>query len=168
MASFCIIDKYEEGVGHSRNSSSSSVSTSPSERDIAAFNSWEGETVLDRARKLIGQLAEEGPLPVDGRGRLKMTLYVISDMRDTSEFRRLPRTEINIWDCVQQGLKELEAMEEPWAVALDWRRWTKGEVRLQDFWLLTKGSGVERPMDARIGNSVVFRIYNGLDRYQEE
>ena len=81
---FRVIDDYEEGAGHSRNSSSSSVPTSPTERDRMAFNSWVGETILERARKLLRQLARKGPLPVNGV--LRQTLDVMADMRETSEF----------------------------------------------------------------------------------
>ena len=159
------MDSYEEGTRHSRNSSSSSVPTSTTERDRVAFASWEGETVLDRARKLLGQLAKGGPLPVDGL--LKRTLDVMGDMRETSDFGRLPQAERNTWEYVALGLKDFEAIDDPWAIALEWRRWTKGQTKIRDFWLLIHGSGVDMPMDTREGDRVGFERYDALEPFQE-
>ena len=165
MDHFSILNMYEEGAGHSSKSSSSSVPTSPTEKDRVAFASWEGETVLDRARKLLGQLAKEGPLPVDGL--LRRTLDVMGDMRETSEFGRLLHAEQNTWTYVAAGLKDLEAMEDPWATALEWKRWTTGQTKIDDFWLLINGSGVPMPIDSREGDRVRFKRYDALEPFQE-
>ena len=65
------------------------------------------------------------------------------------------------------GLKDLEAMDDPWAIALEWKRWTTGQKKIDNFRLLINVPGVRMPMDVREGCRVGFRRYDALEPFQE-